>query len=50
MAQHMEEHHWTQVARYTGGAFTRLRLGTALERHGVKPHLFESLEHVAPGG
>ena len=41
MVRHMEEHCYTEVARYTGSAFLRLKLGDALERAGVKPHLFE---------
>ena len=41
MVRHMEETCYTQVSRYTGSAFLRLKLGDALERAGVKPHLFE---------
>ena len=42
MVRHLEDRHYTRVARYTGSAFLRLKLGRALERAGVKPHLFES--------
>jgi propionate CoA-transferase len=42
MVRHMEENHYAQVSRYTSSAFLRLKLGGALERHGVKPHLFEN--------
>ena len=44
MVRHLEEHHYTHVARYTSSAFLRLKLGEALERAGVKPHLFEREE------
>jgi propionate CoA-transferase len=51
MVRHMETSCYTEVARYTGSAFLRLKLGDALERAGVKPHLFESagLELPAAG-
>jgi propionate CoA-transferase len=42
MVRHMEETCYTEVARYTGSAFLRMKLGDALERAGVKPHLFET--------
>ena len=42
MVRHMEETCYTEVARYTSSAFLRLKLGGALERAGVKPHLFET--------
>ena len=42
MVRHMEATCYTEVARYTGSAFLRLKLGAALERAGVKPHLFET--------
>jgi propionate CoA-transferase len=44
MVRHMEETHYTEVTRYTSSAFLRLKLGDALERAGVRPHLFESAE------
>ena len=42
---------YTEVTRYTSSAFLRLKLGDALERAGVKPHLFETagLERPAAG-
>jgi propionate CoA-transferase len=42
MVRHMEASCYTEVARYTGSAFLRMKLGDALERAGVKPHLFET--------
>jgi propionate CoA-transferase len=44
MVRHMEEHWYTHVTRYTSSAFLRLKLGDALERAGVRPHLFENAE------
>jgi propionate CoA-transferase len=44
----METHHYTQVSRYTSSAFLRMKLGDALERVGVKPHLFEEAETRPP--
>ena len=44
MVRHMEASCYTEVARYTSSAFLRLKLGDALERAGVKPHLFETAE------
>ena len=46
MVRHMETHHYTQVSRYTSSAVLRMKLGDALERVGVKPHLFEREEVV----
>jgi len=51
MVRHLEEHHYTQVSRYTSSAFLRMKLGDALERVGVRPHLFETAESEAgPAG
>ena len=47
MVSHMEQHHYTSVTRYTSSAFLRLKLGGALEKVGVKPHLFEREEMKA---
>jgi propionate CoA-transferase len=44
MVRHMEEGWYTHVSRYTSSAFLRLKLGDALERAGVRPHLFETAE------
>ena len=48
MVRHMEDTCYTEVTRYTSSAFLRLKLGDALERAGVKPHLFESAELGTP--
>jgi len=42
MVHYMEEHHYTTVTRYTTSAFLRMKLGEALERRHVAPHVFES--------
>ena len=42
MVRRLEDACYTQVTRYTGSAFLRHKLGDALERAGVKPHLFET--------
>ncbi|MFL5336091.1 MAG: acyl CoA:acetate/3-ketoacid CoA transferase [Geminicoccaceae bacterium] len=48
MVRHMEETWYTKVSRYTGSAFLRLKLGGALQRAGVKPHLFETARRDLP--
>ncbi|MEK0082365.1 acyl CoA:acetate/3-ketoacid CoA transferase [Benzoatithermus flavus] len=50
MVHHMEQSWYTHVTRYTSSAFLRLKLGDALERAGVRPHLFESAELAAQVG
>ncbi|MGF1641088.1 MAG: acyl CoA:acetate/3-ketoacid CoA transferase [Rhodospirillales bacterium] len=42
MVRHMEEHYYTTVTRYSTGAFLRMKLGDALERRNVAPHIFET--------
>lgn len=44
MVRHMEENHYTRVTRYTTSAFMRMKLGEALNRRDVAPHIFESKE------
>ena len=44
MVRQLEESCYTEVSRYTSSAFLRMKLGDALERAGVKPHLFERAE------
>jgi propionate CoA-transferase len=44
MVSHLEQHHYTHVTRYTSSAFLHAKLGGALEKVGVKPHLFEREE------
>jgi propionate CoA-transferase len=49
MVSYVEQHHYTYVTRYTSSAFLRVKLGGALEKVGVKPHLFEREEMKAEG-
>lgn len=50
MVRQLEESCYTEVSRYTSSAFLRMKLGDALERAGVKPHLFERAELDARPG
>lgn len=40
--ENMESEFYTSCTRYSTGAFLRMKLGSALERRKVAPHLFES--------
>lgn len=42
MVRYMEDNYYTTVTRYTTGAFLRMKLGEALQRRHVAPHVFES--------
>ncbi|MEO0443811.1 MAG: acyl CoA:acetate/3-ketoacid CoA transferase [Pseudomonadota bacterium] len=42
MIARMEEQFYTSCTRYSTGAFLRMKLGKALEKRKVAPHLFES--------
>jgi len=44
MVRYMEENYYTTVTRYTTGAFLRMKLGDALTRRDVAPHIFETEE------
>ena len=54
MASELSARHYAQVTRYTTSAFLRVKLGEALRRRGVAPHIFESAEqartHLYDGG
>jgi propionate CoA-transferase len=53
MVRYMEMHYYTTAVRYTTSAFMRMKLGEALGRRRVSPHIFETPEeahaHVAQG-
>jgi propionate CoA-transferase len=56
MVKGLIEAYYLDVTRYTTSAFLRMKLGAALERRGVAPHIYESsdeaLKHLrdaAPG-
>ncbi len=40
----MEENYYTRVTRYTTSAFMRMKLGDALSKREVAPHIYESRE------
>jgi propionate CoA-transferase len=42
MVRYLMDHFYTQVSRYTTSAFLRMKLGDALSRRGVAPHVFET--------
>ena len=42
MVRYMETHYYTSASRYTTSAFLHLKLGEALARRRVAPHIFET--------
>lgn len=46
MIRYMETHYYTTASRYTTSAFLRLKLGEALSRRRVKPHIFETRDEA----
>jgi propionate CoA-transferase len=42
MVRGLMDHYYTGVSRYTTTGFLRMKLGEALERRGVAPHIFEN--------
>jgi propionate CoA-transferase len=46
MVRYMETHYYTTASRYTTSAFLRLKLGEALARRRVAPHIFETREEA----
>jgi propionate CoA-transferase len=46
MASELAARHYAQVTRYTTSAFLRVKLGEALRRRGVAPHIFENAEQA----
>ena len=46
MVRYMDTHYYTTASRYTTSAFLRLKLGEALSRRRVKPHIFERREEA----
>jgi propionate CoA-transferase len=44
MVRYMEENYYTTVTRYSTGAFLRMKLGDALTKRDVAPHIFETEE------
>ena len=46
MVQHLMEHYYTRVTRYTTSNFLRMKLGDALQERGVAPHIYESAQEA----
>lgn len=46
MVKGLVERHYSGVTRYTTSAFLRMKLGDALERRDVAPHIYESQEEA----
>lgn len=46
MQQTLVENYFSRVSRYTTSAFLRIKLGDALEKRGVPPHIYESPEEA----
>ena len=46
MVRYMEMHYYTTASRYTTSAFLRLKLGEALARRRVAPHIFETRDEA----
>ena len=48
MARDVQARFYETAARYTTSAFMRLKLGDALQRREMAPHVFESAHAAAP--
>ncbi len=46
MQTYMTENYFQRVSRYTTSAFLRIKLGSALEKRGMAPHIYESPEEA----
>ena len=46
MVRYLETHYYATASRYTTSAFLRLKLGEALSRRSVKPHIFETRDEA----
>ena len=46
MVRYMEIHYYTTSSRYTTSAFLRMKLGEALARRRVAPHIFETADEA----
>ncbi|HUO54110.1 MAG TPA: acyl CoA:acetate/3-ketoacid CoA transferase, partial [Rhodoblastus sp.] len=46
MVRGLMDHYYSGVSRYTTSGFLRMKLGEALEKSGVAPHIFESAEEA----
>jgi len=46
MVKYLVNKYYTDVTRYTTSTFLRMKLGDALQKRGVKPHIYESHEEA----
>jgi propionate CoA-transferase len=46
MIQYMLKHHYKTTARYSTSSFMRLKMGEALSKRGLQPHIFESVDEA----
>ncbi len=46
MLRYLETHYYTTASRYTTSAFLRVKLGEALSRRRVAPHIFETADEA----
>ena len=46
MVRSLTDRFYSGVSRYTTSGFLRIKLGEALERRGLAPHIFESAEEA----
>ena len=47
MVKYLVDHYYTGVTRYTTSAFLRMKLGGALQKRDVAPHIYESGEEAS---
>jgi len=47
MVKYLVDHYYTGVTRYTTSAFLRMKLGGALQKRDVAPHIYESSEEAS---
>jgi propionate CoA-transferase len=46
MVKYLVDQYYTGVTRYTTSTFLRMKLGDALQRRDVAPHIYESSEEA----
>ncbi|MBL8440707.1 MAG: hypothetical protein JNK96_05770 [Betaproteobacteria bacterium] len=49
MVKALMDRHYNEVTRYTSNAFLRLKIGEALDRQKVAPHIFSSADEAKGG-
>jgi propionate CoA-transferase len=46
MVKYLVDHYYSGVTRYTTSTFLRMKLGDALKRRDVAPHIYESSDEA----